>query len=153
RPSLATTPTPRFSSSTPVTSPWRPTPWKSPPRSASSWGRSTSRPPDPHSPLLARQRSHVSSDITVVLAHGAWADGSSWANVINRVEAAGIRAVAAPLRLTSLRDDVAALDHTLEHVDGPVVLAGHAYAGAVIGSTMAVNVRALVYVAALAPDE
>jgi pimeloyl-ACP methyl ester carboxylesterase len=95
----------------------------------------------------------MSSDITVVLAHGAWADGSSWAKVINRVEAAGVRVVAAPLPLTSLQDDVAALDHTLEHVGGPVVLAGHAYAGGVIGSTMAANVRALVYVASLAPDE
>jgi pimeloyl-ACP methyl ester carboxylesterase len=95
----------------------------------------------------------MSSDITVVLAHGAWADGSSWAKVINRVESADIRAVAAPLPLTSLQDDVAALDHTLEHVGGPVVLAGHAYAGGVIGSTTAANVRALVYVAALAPDE
>jgi pimeloyl-ACP methyl ester carboxylesterase len=95
----------------------------------------------------------MSCDITVVLAHGAWADGSSWAKVINRIEAAEIRAIAAPLPLTSLQDDVAALDHTLEHVGGPVVLAGHAYAGAVIGSTTAANVRALVYVAALAPDE
>jgi pimeloyl-ACP methyl ester carboxylesterase len=95
----------------------------------------------------------MSSDITVVLAHGAWADGSSWAKVITRLEAADVRAVAAPLTLTSLPDDVAALDHTLEHVGGPVVLAGHAYAGGVIGSTTAANVRALVYVAALAPDE
>jgi pimeloyl-ACP methyl ester carboxylesterase len=95
----------------------------------------------------------MSSKITVVLAHGAWADGSSWARVIDRIEAAGTRVVAAPLRLTSLPDDVAALDHALEHVGGPVVLAGHAYAGGVIGSSTAANVRALVYVAALAPDE
>jgi pimeloyl-ACP methyl ester carboxylesterase len=95
----------------------------------------------------------MSSDITVVLTHGAWADGSSWAKVINKIEAANVRAVAAPLPLTSLQDDVAALEHTLEHVGGPVVVAGHAYAGGVIGSTTAANVRALVYVAALAPDE
>ncbi|HUN31020.1 MAG TPA: alpha/beta hydrolase [Trebonia sp.] len=93
------------------------------------------------------------SDITVVLAHGAWADGSSWGKVISGLEAAGVRAVAAPLPLTSLPDDIAALDRTLEHVASPVVLAGHAYAGGVIGSTRAANVRALVYVAALAPDE
>ena len=95
----------------------------------------------------------MSSNITVVLAHGAWADGSSWSKVIGKLDAAGVRVMAAPLPLTSLRDDVAALEHTLEHVAGDVVLAGHAYAGGVIGATQAANVRALVYVAALAPDE
>lgn len=95
----------------------------------------------------------MSPDVTVVLAHGAWADGSSWAKVISALDAAGVRAVAASLPLTSLPDDVAALEYTLEQVGGPVVLAGHAYAGAVIGSTRAPDVRALVYVAALAPDE
>lgn len=95
----------------------------------------------------------MSSDVTLVLAHGAWADGSSWSKVIQAVEAAGIRAIATPLPLTSLRDDVEALDRTVEHVMGPVVLAGHAYAGGVIGSTRADNVKALVYIAALAPDE
>lgn len=95
----------------------------------------------------------MSSDVTVVLAHGAWADGSSWGKVISALDAAGVRAVAPSLPLTSLPDDVAALDYTLERVAGPVVLAGHAYSGAVIGSTRAPNVRALVYVAALAPDE
>ncbi|MBF9067240.1 alpha/beta fold hydrolase [Streptacidiphilus fuscans] len=95
----------------------------------------------------------MSKDVTVVLAHGAWADGSSWSKVIERLRAKGIRAVAAPLPLTSLPDDVAALERTLDHVGGPVVLAGHAYAGGVIGSVTAGHVRALVYVAALAPDE
>ncbi|HTJ93523.1 MAG TPA: alpha/beta hydrolase, partial [Pararobbsia sp.] len=52
-----------------------------------------------------------------------------------------------------LSDDVAALDRTLARIDAPVVLAGHAYAGGVIGSTRAPNVQALVYIAALAPDE
>ena len=61
--------------------------------------------------------------------------------------------VAAPLPLTSFEDDIAALDRSLERVEGPVVLAGHAYAGAVIGATRSENVKALVYVAALAPDE
>jgi pimeloyl-ACP methyl ester carboxylesterase len=94
-----------------------------------------------------------SSKLNVVLVHGAWADGSSWSKVILGLQAQGVNAVAAPLPLTSLSDDVAALDRTLERIDGPVVLAGHAYAGAVIGSTRAANVAALVYVAALAPDE
>ena len=93
------------------------------------------------------------SNATVVLAHGAWADGSSWAKVITMLAASSVKAVAAPLPLTSLHDDVAALDRTLERVEGPVVLAGHAYAGGVIGATRSEKVKALVYVAALAPDE
>ena len=90
-----------------------------------------------------------SSNVTVVLTHGAWADGSSWAKVIGSLAAEGIKVVAAPLPLTSFSDDVAALERTLGRVTGPVVLAGHAYAGA----TRNEKVRALVYVAALAPDE
>lgn len=92
-------------------------------------------------------------NVSVVLVHGAWADGSSWSKVVERLKAHGISAVAAPLPLTSLHDDVAALNRTLERIEGPVVLAGHAYAGAIIGSTRADNVKALVYVAALAPAE
>jgi pimeloyl-ACP methyl ester carboxylesterase len=92
-------------------------------------------------------------DVSVVLAHGAWADGSSWARVITALDADGIKAVAAPLPLTSLADDVAALNRTLERVEGDIVLAGHAYAGAVIAEARSPRVKALVYVAALAPDE
>ena len=93
------------------------------------------------------------SDVGVVLAHGAWADGSSWNKVIAGLRSEGVNAVAAPLPLTSLADDVAALDQTLERVEGPVVVAGNAYAGAVIASTSDEKAAALVYVAALAPDE
>ena len=93
------------------------------------------------------------SGTTVVLAHGAWADGSSWARVIGRLRKEGQRAVAAPLPLTTLDDDVAALDRVIDRVGGPVLLAGHAYAGAVIGATRSKQVLGLVYVAALAPDE
>jgi len=94
-----------------------------------------------------------SNDVHVVLVHGAWADGSSWAKIIAPLAADGIGVVAAPLPLTSFRDDVIALDRTLERVTGPVVLVGHAYAGAVIAATRSEKVKALVYVAALAPDE
>ncbi len=93
------------------------------------------------------------NDVSVVLVHGAWADGSSWAKVIAPLKASGIETIAAPLPLTSFHDDVAALDRALERMDGPVVLAGHAYAGGVIGATRSDKVKALVYVAALAPDE
>jgi pimeloyl-ACP methyl ester carboxylesterase len=93
------------------------------------------------------------NDVSVVLVHGAWADGSSWSKVIGPLKAEGIRVVAAPLPLTSLADDVAALDRTLERVEGPVVLVGHAYAGAIIAATRGEKIRSLVHVAALAPDE
>jgi pimeloyl-ACP methyl ester carboxylesterase len=94
-----------------------------------------------------------SSGVNVVLVHGAWADGSSWAKVIAPLAAEGFKVVAAPLPLTTFADDVAALDRTLERVTGPVVLVGHAYAGAVIAATRDEKVKALVYVTALAPDE
>jgi pimeloyl-ACP methyl ester carboxylesterase len=94
-----------------------------------------------------------SSGVSVVLVHGAWADGSSWSKIIGPMAAGGIGVSSAPLPLTSFQNDVAALDRALERVPGPVVLAGHAYAGAVIAATRDEKVRALVYVAALAPEE
>jgi pimeloyl-ACP methyl ester carboxylesterase len=92
-------------------------------------------------------------DVSVVLAHGAWADGSSWTNVISPLIAAGHKVSAAPLPLTSFAADVAALERSLERVAGPIVLVAHAYAGAVIAATRNERVKGLVYVAALAPDE
>jgi pimeloyl-ACP methyl ester carboxylesterase len=91
--------------------------------------------------------------VSVVLAHGAWADGSSWRKVINLLEAKGVTTIAAGLPLTSLADDVAALDRASERVCGELVLVGHAYAGAVIGSTRNERVKSLIYVAGLAPAE
>jgi pimeloyl-ACP methyl ester carboxylesterase len=64
-----------------------------------------------------------------------------------------VATIAAPIPLTSLSDDVRALDRALERTHGPVILAAHAYAGAVIGSTVNDRVRGLVFVSALAPDE
>jgi pimeloyl-ACP methyl ester carboxylesterase len=92
-------------------------------------------------------------DVTVVMAHGGWADGSSWARVITGLSARGIKSIAAPLPLTDLADDVAALNRTIDRVGGPVVLAAHAYAGAVIGLAKAEAVKALVYVSSFAPDD
>ena len=94
-----------------------------------------------------------SSNVSVVLVHGAWADGSSWAKVIAPLAADGLEVIAAPLPLTSFADDVATLDRTLERAKGPVVLVGHAYAGAVIAAARDKKAKALVYVSALAPDE
>jgi pimeloyl-ACP methyl ester carboxylesterase len=92
-------------------------------------------------------------NVSVVLVHGAWADGSSWAKIIAPLSAEGFQTVAVPLPLTTFAEDVAALDRTLERVSGPAVLVGHAYAGAVIAATRSEKAKALVYVAALAPDE
>jgi pimeloyl-ACP methyl ester carboxylesterase len=90
---------------------------------------------------------------SVVLVHGGWADGSSWSKVIGPLKDACAAVVAAPLPMTSFADDVAALGRVLERVDGPVVVAGHAYAGAVIATTRDPKVASLVYIAGLAPDE
>ena len=95
----------------------------------------------------------VPGSITAVAVHGAWADGSSWKDVIVGLEREGVRVVAAPIPLTSLGDDTAALKRVLARTEGPVILAGHAYAGAVIATVNDERVKALVYVAGLAPDE
>lgn len=89
---------------------------------------------------------------TIVLVHGAWADGSSWTCIIKRLQSRGVRVLAAPIPLTSLSDDVAALERALERTDGPVVLVAHAYAGAVIGACTNERVKSLVFIAALTPD-
>src|SRR6476659_1356850 len=90
---------------------------------------------------------------TVVVAHDAWADGSSWKEVILPLSKKGLQVVAAPLPLTSLSDDIVALNRTIARTQGPVIVAGHAYAGAVIATANDERVKALLYVAALAPDE
>jgi pimeloyl-ACP methyl ester carboxylesterase len=90
---------------------------------------------------------------TIVLVHGAWADGSCWSNVILPLQRQGLNVICSPIPLTSLTNDITALNHTLERTSGPVVLAGHAYAGAVIAGTTEKRVKSLVYVAALAPDQ
>jgi pimeloyl-ACP methyl ester carboxylesterase len=93
------------------------------------------------------------STASVVLAHGAWADGSSWASVIGPLVEAGHEVSAAALPLSSFEGDVAAVERALERVQGPTVLVAHAYAGAVIAATRHPQVKALVYVTALAPDQ
>ena len=90
---------------------------------------------------------------SVVLVHGAWADGSSWARVIELLQLKGLKVLAAPIPLTSLSDDAAALERALERTEGPVVLVAHAYARAVIAASTNDRVRSLVFIAALAPDE
>ena len=90
---------------------------------------------------------------TIILVHGAWADGSCWRNVILPLQRHGLHVICAPIPLTSLTNDASALSRTLERTSGPVVLVGHAYSGAVIAAVREDRVKSLVYIAALAPDE
>ena len=95
----------------------------------------------------------ASGNITVIAVHGAWADGSSWQEVILRLEREGVRVIAAPIPLTSFGDDAAAVKRTIARTTGPVILVAHAYAGAVIAAVNDDRVKALVYISAFAPDE
>ncbi len=89
----------------------------------------------------------------VVLVHGAWADGSSWGEVIQRLQAAGLHVTAVQNPLTSLADSIAATRRALALQDGPTVLVAHSWGGTVISETgIDPKVTALVYVAARAPD-
>lgn len=90
---------------------------------------------------------------TVVLVHGAFADGSSWNKVIPLLKKAGLKVVAVQNPLDTLENDVAFTDRAIADAEGPVVLVGHSYGGAVI-TQAGVNpkVHSLVYVAAYAPE-
>ncbi|MFD3399659.1 alpha/beta fold hydrolase [Kribbella sp. NPDC058693] len=90
----------------------------------------------------------------IVLVHGAWADGSCWSGVIERLQADGYRVTAPQFPLTSLADDVARLRQVLELQDGPTIVAGHSYGGQIVTAlgTEAPNVVGLVYIAAFALD-
>ena len=92
---------------------------------------------------------------TVILVHGAWADGSSWGDVIPLVEQAGHEVIAVQNPLISYADDVATTRRAIDAQQTSVVLVGHSYGGAVITKAAlgATNVRALVYVAAFGPDD
>jgi pimeloyl-ACP methyl ester carboxylesterase len=89
----------------------------------------------------------------IILVHGAWADGSSWAKVIPILEERGFHVTAVQNPLTSLADDVAATKRAIDQADGPVLLVGHSYGGAVISQAgNDPKVAGLVYVAAYAPE-
>jgi len=91
--------------------------------------------------------------LNIVLVPGAWADGSSWSKVIEPLQQRGYRVLTVPLPLTSLSDDQSTLDRTIERTSGPVIVAAHAYAGAVISASAQERVRGLIFIAALTPDE
>ena len=98
-------------------------------------------------------KSEFAPNSTIILVHAAWADGSCWRNVILPLQQRGLHVICAPIPMTTLSDDAAALSRVLKRTSGRVVLVGHAYSGAVIAAVREVRVRSLVYVAALAPDE
>jgi pimeloyl-ACP methyl ester carboxylesterase len=91
----------------------------------------------------------------IVLVHGAWADGSSWSAVIERLQADGHRVTAPQFGLTRLADDVARLRQVLTRQDGPTLVAGHSYGGQIITAlgTDTPNVVGLVYIAGMGLDE
>lgn len=102
----------------------------------------------------AAQATSTQAVKNVVLVHGAWADGSSWDRVIPLLEAKGLHVVAVQLSLTSLENDAAVVKRALALQDGPVVLVGHSYGGAVISAAGNDDkVAGLVFVAAFAPNE
>jgi len=104
-------------------------------------------------PGRAAKMDEFPQNSTVILVHAAWADGSCWSNIILPLERRGLKVICAPIPLTSLTNDAAALSAVVERTSGPVVLVGHAYSGAVIAAARDERVKSLVYVAALAPDE
>jgi pimeloyl-ACP methyl ester carboxylesterase len=96
----------------------------------------------------------AATDATVVLVHGAWADGSSWSSIISILQKRGLKVVAVQLPRSSLAADAAVVSQAIEAQSGPVILVGHSYGGVVI--TQAGNspkVVALVYVSAFAPSD
>ncbi|HEY1897164.1 MAG TPA: alpha/beta hydrolase, partial [Terracidiphilus sp.] len=95
----------------------------------------------------------LKSAATIVLVHGAWADGSSWNKVILLLQAKDLPVVAVQIPLTSIEDDVTATYRIIADTEGPIILVGHSWGGmAVTQAGVDPKVAALVYVSAFAPD-
>ena len=97
----------------------------------------------------------MSEHPNIVLVHGAWADGSCWSGVIERLQADGFQVRAPQFPLSSLADDVARLRQVLEFQDGPTIVVGHSYGGQIMTALgeNAPNVVGLVYIAAFGLDQ
>ena len=108
-----------------------------------------------HADGTTKMRCAMTTRPSVVLVHGAWADGSSWRGVIEGLQANGYEVIAPQFPLTSLADDVARLRQVLARQAGPTIVVGHSYGGQIITAlgTDAPGVVGLVYVAAFALDE
>lgn len=91
----------------------------------------------------------------IILVHGAWADGSSWSKVIPILEKAGHKVIAVQMPEHSFSDDVATVKRAIELVQGPTILVGHSYGGMVISNAAYnnTNIKGLVFIAAVAPNE
>ena len=97
----------------------------------------------------------AATQVSIVLVHGAWSDGSGWAKVIPILQSEGHDVVAVQNQMTSLAGDAANTRATIDAMQGPTIVAGHSYGGAVITAAAAgaSNVKGLVFIAAFAPDE
>ena len=106
------------------------------------------------SPTIGSAADDGSKETTIVLVHGAMADSSSWSAVVPKLQAKGFPVIAAANPLRSLKSDAEYVSGLLKSIKGPIVLVGHSYGGYVITNAVAgnTNVKALVYVAAFAPD-
>jgi hypothetical protein len=89
----------------------------------------------------------------IILVHGAWADGSCWNDIILRLSYSGYLVTAAQLPLTSLSDDIAAVERAAARSAGPFVLVSHAYAGAPISGVRNERLKSLAFINSLTPDE
>src|SRR5438067_8460699 len=105
--------------------------------------------------VAARSDTASAPKPSIVLIHGAWADGSSWSGVIQRLQERGYTVYAPPNPLRGLTSDSAYIASFLQTISGPIILVGHSYGGAVItnAATGNPNVKALVYIDAFAPDQ
>lgn len=109
----------------------------------------------PQGALMSQATPMADAPLTVVLVHGAFADASGWAGIIERLQAAGIAVMAPANPLRSVSGDAAYTASVVSQIPGPVLLVGHSYGGMVISNAapMADNVVGLVYVCAFIPDE
>jgi pimeloyl-ACP methyl ester carboxylesterase len=103
--------------------------------------------------LASNSRSAPPPKPTIVLVHGAFADAGGWSGVVSRLQRAGYPVVAPANPLRGVAADAAYIKSVVASIRGPVVLVGHSYAGAVISNAATPSVKALVYLAAIAPDE
>src|SRR6478736_258939 len=108
-----------------------------------------------YSQIAIRGGGVLDTSLNIVLVHGAWADGSSWSAVIERLQADGFTVTAPQFPLTSLADNVARLRQVLVRQEGPTIVAGHSYGGQIITALGedAPNVVGLVYIAGFGLDE
>jgi pimeloyl-ACP methyl ester carboxylesterase len=108
----------------------------------------------PYSNAVAQTGGSMNTKPTIVFVHGLWADGSCWSKIISPLVDQGYKVISVQNPTTSLEDDVAATQRAIDRADGDVILVGHSWGGSVITEAGAdPRVKALVYIAAFAPDK